>query len=144
MMALIIAFLVGLALLAGPVVASSLGHPIGAGAQLLSMIVGAVVLAGNTLLAVVTKLYQKTTASEAFVRTGSGGVKVIRDGGALIVPFVHELIRVSLQTLKLAVSHQNEDALITQDKLRADIHAGVLRTRPARHREHSSGLSLVR
>ena len=59
----------------------------------------------------------------AFVRTGAGGRKVIMDGGAIIVPFVHELVRVSLETLKLRVTRQNEDALITQDKLRADIHA---------------------
>lgn len=122
-MVLVLMCLVGVTLLVAPFAAPALGHPIGAGATLLSTITGAALLLVAGIMAVVTRLYQKTKASEAFVRTGAGGVKVIRDGGAIIVPFVHELIRVSLQTLKLNVSRDNEDALITQDKLRADVHA---------------------
>ena len=60
---------------------------------------GIVVLLGTGLLLTVTRLYQKTKSSEAFVRTGLGGARVIRDGGALTIPFVHELTRVSLQTV---------------------------------------------
>ncbi|MBO6936382.1 MAG: hypothetical protein JJ863_15530 [Deltaproteobacteria bacterium] len=116
-------FLFGVACLAGPFAAELAGHPLSGGAQLVAYITGSVVLVLASILGVFTRLYQKTKASEAFVRTGAGGRKVIMDGGAIIVPFVHELVRVSLETLKLRVIRQNEDALITQDKLRADIHA---------------------
>ena len=75
------------------------------------------------VLLTITKLYVKTKASEAFVKTGMGGLKVIRDGGAVILPVIHQTVRVSLETIKLEVSRIGVDALITSDKLRADIKA---------------------
>jgi uncharacterized membrane protein YqiK len=58
---------------------------------------------------------------------------VIRDGGCIVIPFLHELVRVSLQTIKLEVVRENEDALITLDKLRADIRAEFfVRVQPER------------
>ncbi|MEZ4221912.1 MAG: SPFH domain-containing protein [Polyangiaceae bacterium] len=110
-------------LLAGPFAASALGHPLDPLTNVILTASGIFTFVLTAVVLIVTKLYQKTKASEAFVRTGAGGVKVIRDGGALIVPVMHELIRVSLQTLKLEVVRENQDALITQDKLRADIRA---------------------
>ncbi len=110
-------------LLAGPFAASALGHPLDPLTNVILTASGIATFVLTAIVLIVTKLYQKTKASEAFVRTGAGGVKVIRDGGALIVPVIHELIRVSLQTLKLEVVRENQDALITQDKLRADIRA---------------------
>src|SRR5262245_52508677 len=115
--------LLGLGLVAGPFVARGLGHPIGMLESTLMTGSGIAVLVVTGLLLTITRLYQKTKSSESFVRTGLGGVRVIRDGGALVIPFVHELTRVSLQTIKLEVSRQNEDALITSDKLRADVRA---------------------
>ena len=122
-MVLPLLFLFGVLCIAGPFAAEAAGYALSGGATLASILIGAVSLVFAATLGVFTKLYQKTKASEAFVRTGAGGRKVIMDGGAIIVPFVHELVRVSLETLKLRVTRQNEDALITQDKLRADIHA---------------------
>ncbi|MCA9592470.1 MAG: hypothetical protein KC776_04140 [Myxococcales bacterium] len=110
-------------LLAGPFAASAAGHPLDPLTNVILTASGIFTFVLTAIVLIVTKLYQKTKASEAFVRTGAGGVKVIRDGGALIVPVIHELIRVSLQTLKLEVVRENQDALITQDKLRADIRA---------------------
>jgi flotillin len=122
-MTLILMVVMGVAMLAGAIVASAIGQPMP-----LAMSIG--LLGGGTLLTLaggvtlmVAKLYRKTKANEAFVRTGAGGVRVIRDGGAMVVPFVHELLQVSLETLKLEVTRSDEDALITQDKLRADIKA---------------------
>lgn len=122
-MALQVLSLIAVATLATPLVLSHMGRPLDAMTSVLLTTTGVflLVVAGVALL--VTRLYVKTKSSEAFVRTGAGGVSVIRDGGALIIPVVHELVRVSLQTLKLEVSRMNEDALITQDKLRADVHA---------------------
>ena len=79
-------------------------------------------LLAGTLL-VITRLYVKTKASEAFVRTGMGGLKVIQDGGALVIPVIHQIVRVSLETLRLDVGREGPDALITNDKLRADVRA---------------------
>lgn len=120
-------------LVAGPVVAGVAGHPLGAVSSILMTAsgIGLFVLVGIVL--VMTRLYHRTKASEAFVRTGAGGVKVIRDGGAIVVPFIHELLRVSLETIKLEVQRAAEDALITQDKLRADISAEFfVRVQPER------------
>ncbi|MEM1418794.1 MAG: SPFH domain-containing protein, partial [Myxococcota bacterium] len=120
-MVLVCAF--ALALIGGPVVAGLVGHPFGPLATLAMTAVGVLLLLAVGALATYQRLYKKTRANEAFVRTGRGGVSVIRDGGAFVVPFLHELIEVSLTTLKLRVTRKNEDALITQDKLRADIEA---------------------
>lgn len=76
-----------------------------------------------SILLTIAKLYTRTKASEAFVRTGMGGLKVIRDGGALVLPVVHQIIKVSLETIKLEVKRAGTEALITKDKLRADINA---------------------
>jgi len=113
----------GLVLLLAPVLAAALGEGLGGFATAVLVVSGVLLLLVAGVLTTVRRLYQKTKASEAFVRTGFGGVRVIRDGGALVIPFVHELVRVSLQTIKLEVQRENEVALITKDKLRADIRA---------------------
>ena len=126
-------FLFGALLLAGPFAAEALGHPLSGGLIAIMMIVGGLSVVLSGVLTLFTRLYERTKASEAFVRTGAGGVKVIQDGGAIVVPFMHELLRVSLQTLKLQVTRDNQDALITKDKLRADVHAEFfVRVQPER------------
>jgi uncharacterized membrane protein YqiK len=45
----------------------------------------------------ILKFYRKTSANMAFVRTGRGGVKVIRDGGAYVLPVIHHVTPVSLE-----------------------------------------------
>ncbi len=122
-MTIFLAMLLGLGLLAAPLIASATQLPLSGTASAVMVLAGTLITAVAGIALVFTRLYRKTRASEAFVRTGSGGVKVIRDGGAIVVPVLHELIAVSLNTLKLEVSREMEDALITQDKLRADIRA---------------------
>lgn len=122
-MTALLATLFGIGLLATPVVARATGHPLGTAETAVFLASGATVLGATFVLATVTKLFQRTKANEAFVRTGLGGARVVRDGGALVVPFIHELLRVSLQTIKLEVARENGDALITSDKLRADVRA---------------------
>ncbi|RME51170.1 MAG: hypothetical protein D6795_08765, partial [Deltaproteobacteria bacterium] len=97
--------------------------PIGGFAQLLLMASGAVVLVSGVILAVFTKLYVRAKANEAFVRTGKGGAKVFIDGGAIVIPFLHEIARIPLETMRLDVDRTGADALITADKLRADLKA---------------------
>jgi uncharacterized membrane protein YqiK len=75
------------------------------------------------VLVIITRLYRKTAADEAFVRTGVGGRKCVIDGGALVIPVVHEVIPVSVKTFKIEVERNGPDALITGDYLRADVTA---------------------
>ena len=48
-------------------------------------------------------LYQRATRETSLVRTGIGGRKVVMDGGAIAVPYFHEVQRVNMQTLRLEV-----------------------------------------
>lgn len=70
---------------------------------------------------VLTKLYRKAEKDRAYVRTGLGGQQVVLDGGALILPIFQSVAWVNLQTLRLDVARQAADALITKDRMRADI-----------------------
>ena len=55
------------------------------------------------------------------MRTGLGGQKVVMNGGALVLPIVHEVIPVNMNTLRLEVSRGRERALITKDRMRVDV-----------------------
>ncbi|MCF6256924.1 MAG: flotillin family protein [Gammaproteobacteria bacterium] len=70
-----------------------------------------------------TRLYTRSTKEKAYVRTGLGGQKVIKDGGAIVVGMIHEITQVNMKTLRLEVPRQKEDALITKDRLRVDVTA---------------------
>jgi uncharacterized membrane protein YqiK len=66
-------------------------------------------------------LYKKTSADLAFVRTGKGGTKVVVDGGAFVINFLHSIKWINLETLRLQVTRLARDALITKDKFRVDM-----------------------
>jgi uncharacterized membrane protein YqiK len=69
------------------------------------------------------RLYKRAAKETAFVRTGFGGEKVVMNGGALVLPVLHETISVNMNTLRLAVQRSNEQALITKDRMRVDVLA---------------------
>jgi len=69
------------------------------------------------------KLYVRATKEVGFVRTGFGGEKVVINGGALVLPVLHETMPVNMNTVRLAVERNNADALITLDRLRIDVKA---------------------
>jgi uncharacterized membrane protein YqiK len=84
------------------------------------------VLAGLVVAAVVYLLhwlYRRSSKEVAFVRTGFGGQKVVRDGGALVLPIVHEVTPVNMRTLRLEVRRGRESALITRNRMRVDVVA---------------------
>lgn len=85
--------------------------------------IGVAILVATAIAAVVTKLYHKASANMAFVRTGMGGARVIKDGGRIVLPVVHQVILVSLQTMRLNVERRGPQALITRDNLRVDLSA---------------------
>ncbi len=68
-------------------------------------------------------LYLRSSKERAFVRTGFGGQKVVLNGGAFVLPIVHEVIPVNMNTLKLEVSRGRDKALITKDRMRVDVIA---------------------
>ncbi|MFQ5571780.1 MAG: SPFH domain-containing protein [Rhodothermales bacterium] len=94
-----------------------------AGVQFVMIIFGTGILILSAIMLTITRLYIKAAPNEAFARTGMGGQKVIVDGGTLVIPVMHELVFVSLETMRLDVSRRGPDALITGDNLRADLNA---------------------
>ncbi|WP_209348952.1 flotillin domain-containing protein [Pontixanthobacter sp. CEM42] len=79
----------------------------------------------------ITRLYRRATKEIGFVRTGFGGEKVVMNGGALVLPVLHETMPVNMNTVRLAVERKNADALITLDRLRIDVKAEFyVRVRP--------------
>jgi len=121
--AIVLIFLFAVGLIAGPVVASTQGFQLNPVTSIIMTVSGVALAILSGVLAVITRLYIKTKASEAFVRTGMGGMRVIKDGGSIVVPVIHQTVRISLRTLRLEVGREGPDALITKDKLRADIKA---------------------
>lgn len=92
-------------------------------------IMDVLVFAGVILFALVilgmilARLYKRASKEISFVRTGFGGEKVIMNGGALVLPVLHEIIPVNMNTLRLEVRRANEQALITRDRMRVDVTA---------------------
>jgi uncharacterized membrane protein YqiK len=84
-----------------------------------------------TIGIVIARLYKRSTKEIAFVRTGFGGEKVVMNGGALLLPVLHESMPVNMNTVRLAVERKHGDALITLDRLRIDVKAEFyVRVRP--------------
>lgn len=70
---------------------------------------------------IMARLYKRATRETSLVKTGSGGKKVIMDGGTIVVPFLHEIAKVNMKTLRLEVARVNEQSLITKDRMRVDV-----------------------
>src|SRR5262245_18074517 len=69
----------------------------------------------------IAKFYRRCGADEALVRTGSGGNKVVIGGGITVYPILHQLMRVSLRSIKLSVERSARNALVTHDKIKANV-----------------------
>lgn len=67
------------------------------------------------------RYYVKSSRDIALIRTGSGGRKVIADGGALALPILHRVERVSMRSIRLKIDCSGQRALISEDRLRVDI-----------------------
>ena len=68
-------------------------------------------------------LYRRATKEVAFVRTGMGGQKVVQNGGAFVVPVLHDIIRVTMGTNRLEITRAEDRSIITRDRLRVDVTA---------------------
>src|SRR3954471_396707 len=65
-------------------------------------------------------LYRRSSKETAFVRTGLGGQKVVINGGAFVLPIIHDLTPVNMSTLRLEVRRGQQSALITRNRMRVD------------------------
>ncbi len=70
---------------------------------------------------IMARLYRRATREVSLVKTGSGGKKVIMDGGTVAIPFLHEISFVNMKTLRLEVHRTGDGSLITKDRMRVDV-----------------------
>ncbi|WP_028774742.1 flotillin family protein [Shewanella waksmanii] len=96
------------------------------------IIAGAVLLGMLVIGLIFAKLYRRASKEMAYVRTGFGGEKIVKDGGAIVLPVLHETIAVNMNTLRIEVEKMQKDALITKDRMRVDVRADFyLRVAPS-------------
>jgi len=90
---------------------------------------GADIIAIIILLAIVVAvvvyllhwLYRHSSKDLSFVRTGWGGEKVVMGGGAFVLPIVHDVAEVSMNTLRIEVRRSGEKSLITRNRMRIEV-----------------------
>ena len=74
-------------------------------------------------------LYRRSTKETAFVRTGFLGEKVVVNGGAFVIPVLHEITPVNMNVMRIEVVRRDNGALITQQPHACRHHRRVLRAR---------------
>lgn len=88
------------------------------------LVIAGIILAALIVIGtIIARLYKRSSKEVSFVRTGFGGEKVILDGGAIVLPVLHEVIPVNMNTLRLEVKRAADQALITRDRMRVDVMA---------------------
>ena len=87
------------------------------------ILAGAIVVGLVFLGVVLARLYKRSTKEISYVRTGAGGQLVIMNNGAIVLPVLHEIIPVNMNTLRLEVNRSKQEGLITKDRLRVDVTA---------------------
>jgi len=85
------------------------------------IIVAAIVIAVGVWL--MNWLFRRSSKETSFVRTGLGGQRVVMNGGAFVLPIIHDVIPVNMNTLRLEVRRGRESALITRNRMRIDVVA---------------------
>ncbi len=91
-----------------------------------SDLITAILLAGILIAVVVYLLYwlyRRSSKDVAFVRTGLGGEKVVISGGALVLPIIHDVTDVGMNTLRLEARRGANKALITKNRMRVNVTA---------------------
>jgi uncharacterized membrane protein YqiK len=68
-------------------------------------------------------LYRRSTKDTAFVRTGFGGEKVVVNGGAFVIPVLHETTPVNMNVMRIDVARKDNEALITKNRMRVNVSA---------------------
>jgi uncharacterized membrane protein YqiK len=91
------------------------------GTLILWLIIAVIVIA--VVVYVVNWLYQRSTKEISFVRTGFLGEQVVINGGAFVLPFIHDYTPVNMNVLPMQIVREKGDAIITRDRMRVDIEA---------------------
>ncbi len=89
----------------------------------ISIAAGIILTALMAIGFILARLYKRSSKEVSFVRTGFRGQRVIMNGGAVVLPVLHEVIPVNMNTLRLEVKRENQAALITRDRMRVDVMA---------------------
>ncbi len=89
----------------------------------ISINVGIILIALISIGFILARLYKRSSKEVSFVRTGFRGQRVIMNGGSIVLPVLHEVIPVNMNTLRLKVKRENQQALITKDRMRVDVAA---------------------
>ena len=61
------------------------------------------------VIVVLARLYRKASREVSLIRTGLGGQKVIMAGGAIALPYFHEVAEVNMRSVRLEVLRNGED-----------------------------------
>jgi uncharacterized membrane protein YqiK len=88
-----------------------------------STIIVVLILIAIVLVVLFFIFYKRASKQIAFVRTGFGGEKIVKSGGAIVIPGLHEVIEVYMNTLRLEVQRINEQSVITKDRMRVNVIA---------------------
>ena len=91
------------------------------GATVLAIVIAVIVIVVAWIL--FWWLYRRASKETAFVRTGLGGQRVVVNGGALVIPVLHEITSINMNTIRLEVVRAREHALIAKDRIRVDVAA---------------------
>ena len=86
------------------------------------LIIAGIIIGGLMAIGMIyASLYKKATKEVSWVRTGWGKEFVIKDGGAIVLPVVHEIVPVNMNTMRLQIPRHEKEALITKDRMRVDV-----------------------
>ena len=86
---------------------------------ILVVIIAIILVAGGIWF--IRSFSRRSSKEIAFVRTGLGGQKIVIDDAAFVFPIFHDVTDVHLNTLRLSVVRDKENALISKDRMRVDV-----------------------
>ena len=90
------------------------------GADIIAVII-LIALAIAVIVYLLHWLYRRSSKEVSFVRTGMFGEKVIINGGAFVLPIIHNITQVGMRTLSLTIKRSGGKSLITKDRMRAEL-----------------------
>ncbi|MCU0711403.1 MAG: flotillin family protein [Pirellula sp.] len=86
-----------------------------------AIVIGFLALGLFAFFTIASNFYVKVGPDEAIVRTGYGGIKVVIDGGTIVVPVLHRYEKMDLTLKSFEIAREGSEGLICKDNIRADI-----------------------
>jgi flotillin len=127
----LVIFLIGLILSIAPILLSvAYRIPIPIGITIAFAIVGVLLIVVAAVMGAINNYYVKPEPNQVLVRTGQGGIKVIKDDGGWVIPVLHKTKPVSLENGIISIVRDGRDesseSLRTKDNLRALVVADFI------------------